>query len=61
MNDYTESWAQRNARLAEEESAKVFNRRFQYLIIWLPVFAIVGYYVLYQFEIWANSNLPKAI
>ena len=61
MNDYTESWAQRNARLAEEESAKVFNRRFQYLIIWLPVFAIVGYYLLYQFGEWIETDLPIAI
>ena len=61
MNDYTESWAQRNARLAEEESAKVFNRRLQYLIIILPVIVLVGYYVMYLLGEWVETDLPIAI
>ena len=58
---YSKHWAQRQTRLAEEESAKVFNRRLQYLIIWLPALAIIGYWLIYQFQVWANTDLPIAI
>ncbi len=59
--DYSESWRARRERLASEEQMKVFNRRLNYLIIWLPVLAVVSYYLLYLFGEWSQHDLPIAI